>query len=93
VKDIAEQVLLPLCHKLSKALLHNYGPIAPSSIRPAHIREIYFCHLPVSRTPYIDLFAFPVLPFRYLSSGHYKNENFLKNTVRYLSTGHYEKQF
>jgi hypothetical protein len=37
-----------------------------------------FVTLQVFRAPYL----FPVLSIRYLSSGRYKNEKFLKNVVR-----------
>jgi hypothetical protein len=43
----------------------------------------YLTTLPVTRMPY----TFPILSFRYLSSGRYKNDQFLKNVVRYLSSG------
>jgi hypothetical protein len=44
-----------------------------------------FGTLPVANAPLVC----PILPFRYLISGHYKNEKFLKNVVRYLSSERY----
>jgi hypothetical protein len=45
-----------------------------------------FATLPVSCASY----TFSVLSSRYLSSGHYKNDNFLKNGIPYLSSGRHK---
>jgi hypothetical protein len=44
-----------------------------------------FDTLSITHEPY----AFFILPFRYLSNVHYKNEKFLENVVRYLNRGRY----
>jgi hypothetical protein len=47
--------------------------------------EIYFSHLTVIHASY----TFYILSFRYLSSGYYKNNKFLKNVISNLNSGCY----
>jgi hypothetical protein len=52
-------------------------------------RRFTFVGLPIFHA----LYAFAVLPFRYLRNERYKNDNFLKNVVCYLSSERYKNNY